>query len=205
MRIAFSVSPCLCGESFAAFLRALRVLRGEIGSTGHWLLKYLSNCRIHLHCPLPGVTLIQNGAEPHSICGLSLPARRGRPVVLGGNMELRTCDHLKEDGVYCNSPALRGRDYCYFHLNLRGRRLNRAGLAHNSLWLNILLTTPASSIFCRDFLLSPPMFSIFYEPRERGRGVPLTAAKWQSGATPVTFVTSRCRFRVTRPASKRYP
>ena len=41
-------------------------------------------------------------------------------------MEFRTCDHLKEDGVYCNSPALRGRDYCYFHLNLRGRRLKAA-------------------------------------------------------------------------------
>jgi hypothetical protein len=41
-------------------------------------------------------------------------------------MELRTCDHLKEDGIYCQSPALKGRDYCYFHLNLRGRRLNMA-------------------------------------------------------------------------------
>ncbi len=41
-------------------------------------------------------------------------------------MEFRTCDHLKEDGVYCNSPALRDRDYCYFHLNLRGRRLKAA-------------------------------------------------------------------------------
>ena len=41
-------------------------------------------------------------------------------------MELRTCDHLKEDGFYCKSPALKGRDYCYFHLKLRGRRLNMA-------------------------------------------------------------------------------
>jgi hypothetical protein len=41
-------------------------------------------------------------------------------------METRTCDHLKEDGFYCKSPALKGRDYCYFHLKLRGRRLNMA-------------------------------------------------------------------------------
>src|SRR5271166_4098234 len=41
-------------------------------------------------------------------------------------MAVRTCDHLKEDGVYCNSPALKGRNYCYFHLNIRGRRLNMA-------------------------------------------------------------------------------
>ena len=38
-------------------------------------------------------------------------------------MEFSTCDHLKEDGAYCNSPALRGRNYCYFHLNLREHRL----------------------------------------------------------------------------------
>ena len=41
-------------------------------------------------------------------------------------MDVRTCDHLKEDGFYCKSPALRGRNYCYFHLKLRGRRLNMA-------------------------------------------------------------------------------
>jgi hypothetical protein len=41
-------------------------------------------------------------------------------------MSVPVCHHLKEDGVYCNSPALDGRDYCYFHLNLRGRRLKAA-------------------------------------------------------------------------------
>jgi hypothetical protein len=41
-------------------------------------------------------------------------------------MPVRTCDHLKEDGVYCGSPALNGRNYCHFHLNLRGRRLKTA-------------------------------------------------------------------------------
>ena len=41
-------------------------------------------------------------------------------------MSVPICHHLKEDGVYCGSPALKGRDYCYFHLNLRGRRLKSA-------------------------------------------------------------------------------
>jgi len=41
-------------------------------------------------------------------------------------IQYRTCDHLKEDGIYCGSPALHGRNYCYYHLNLRGRRLARA-------------------------------------------------------------------------------
>ena len=41
-------------------------------------------------------------------------------------MSFRTCNHLKEDGVYCDSAALAGRNFCYFHLNIRGRRLKMA-------------------------------------------------------------------------------
>jgi hypothetical protein len=41
-------------------------------------------------------------------------------------MSCRTCDHLKEDGVYCSSPALRDQRYCYFHLNARARRVQAA-------------------------------------------------------------------------------
>lgn len=41
-------------------------------------------------------------------------------------MQYSTCRHLKEDGIYCGSPALADRSYCYYHLTLRGRRLRRA-------------------------------------------------------------------------------
>ncbi len=41
-------------------------------------------------------------------------------------MQYETCCHIKEDGVYCGSPALRDRKYCYNHLRERGRRLRRA-------------------------------------------------------------------------------
>ena len=41
-------------------------------------------------------------------------------------MPYRTCDHLKEDGIYCSSPALRDQRYCYFHLNARARRVQAA-------------------------------------------------------------------------------
>ena len=41
-------------------------------------------------------------------------------------MSFRTCDHLKEDGIYCSSPALRNQRYCYFHLNLRACRVQAA-------------------------------------------------------------------------------
>ena len=38
-------------------------------------------------------------------------------------MAFKSCNHLKENGTYCRSAALRGRDYCYFHSRLRARRL----------------------------------------------------------------------------------
>ncbi len=41
-------------------------------------------------------------------------------------MSFETCRHVKEDGVYCDSPALRSRKYCYYHLMQRGRRLRLA-------------------------------------------------------------------------------
>jgi hypothetical protein len=36
---------------------------------------------------------------------------------------MRTCEHIKSNGEFCGSPALRGRAHCYFHLSVLGRRL----------------------------------------------------------------------------------
>jgi hypothetical protein len=79
-------------------------------------------------------------------------------------VDFRTCDHLKEDGVLLQfsrtawpkitSPTPR----------------NHASLGLNSLRLNILPTSPTGSIFCADFRLSPPVFSIFYGQGGRGEG-----------------------------------
>jgi hypothetical protein len=41
-------------------------------------------------------------------------------------MQYETCRHVKEDGAYCGSPALRERKYCYYHLMQRASRLRRA-------------------------------------------------------------------------------
>lgn len=30
-------------------------------------------------------------------------------------MSCHTCNHLKEDGILCGSPALRGKKLCYYH------------------------------------------------------------------------------------------
>lgn len=37
-----------------------------------------------------------------------------------------TCNHLREDGSYCDSPAMEHRKYCYFHLRDRAQRLRMA-------------------------------------------------------------------------------
>src|ERR1017187_4516773 len=47
--------------------------------------------------------------------------------------QYETCRHLKEDGAYCGSPALRERKYCYYHLMQRGRRLRRARALRDNL------------------------------------------------------------------------
>jgi hypothetical protein len=41
-------------------------------------------------------------------------------------MQYETCRHVKEDGAYCGSPALREGKYCYYHLMQRASRLRRA-------------------------------------------------------------------------------
>jgi hypothetical protein len=41
-------------------------------------------------------------------------------------MSYRTCDYLKEDSVDCDSAALRRRNFCHFHLNVRRRRLSQS-------------------------------------------------------------------------------
>ena len=48
-------------------------------------------------------------------------------------MQYETCRHVKEDGIYCGSPALRDRKYCYYHLMQRGRRLRRARALRDNL------------------------------------------------------------------------
>jgi len=41
-------------------------------------------------------------------------------------MTSQHCRHIKEDGFFCQAPALRGRDYCHHHLRSLGRRMRMA-------------------------------------------------------------------------------
>ncbi len=38
-------------------------------------------------------------------------------------MTTRHCEHVKANGHFCGSPAMRGRNYCFFHIVEIGRRL----------------------------------------------------------------------------------
>ena len=49
-----------------------------------------------------------------------------RPANRGTSHAVKLCHHIKEDGVYCQIPALRGRQYCYRHLRLRGQQMRIA-------------------------------------------------------------------------------
>ena len=41
-------------------------------------------------------------------------------------MTSRFCHHIHQNGTFCQSPPMRGRDYCYTHLQLLGRRMQMA-------------------------------------------------------------------------------
>ena len=54
-------------------------------------------------------------------------------------MPYKTCRHLMENGNSCQSPALSKRDYCYFHIEFRARRLKmaRARARSEQWWLDL--------------------------------------------------------------------
>src|ERR1039457_1482409 len=102
-------------------------------------------------------------------------------------MALRIRECLKEDGAYCDSPAFHGHNCRLLDRNVRRHPLKHAHPAANSLPLNILPASLTGSIFCGDFRLSPPVFSIFYEEGGRGRG----GAPVRTGSIPDTVPRSK--------------
>ena len=44
-------------------------------------------------------------------------------------MPYKYCQHVKENGTFCNSAALRGRKYCFYHVRSRARKLVMARAA----------------------------------------------------------------------------
>jgi hypothetical protein len=58
--------------------------------------------------------------------------------IVGANMSsVRTCTHIKVNGIPCGSPALRGEQFCYFHKRLfHGVRVPKSRLLQSALLEN---------------------------------------------------------------------
>jgi len=56
---------------------------------------------------------------------LGVTIQEPKPVI-PEKVVIKTCHHIKEDGRRCGSAAVTDRDYCHFHLLIRGRRLKMA-------------------------------------------------------------------------------
>jgi len=57
-------------------------------------------------------------------------------------MPVRTCNHVRKNGRLCQSPALHGRDFCYFHLTNRARRQKASRARRRGLTVPINLPFP---------------------------------------------------------------
>ncbi len=58
-----------------------------------------------------------------------MAAHGPQPTLVGleSMRRFRLCQHTKDNGEFCGSPAMRGKNYCYFHLKVvcRRRRMER--------------------------------------------------------------------------------
>ena len=41
-------------------------------------------------------------------------------------MAIKTCDHIRENGLFCEAAAVKNRRFCWYHLQFRGRRMRMA-------------------------------------------------------------------------------
>src|SRR5271167_1883007 len=66
---------------------------------------------------------------------------------------VKHCRHVKEDGIACHSPALRGESYCHFHLRYKGHRL-RTWRGRRTLGVRDLHLPPPNDLYAIQFSLN---------------------------------------------------
>ena len=92
-----------------------------------WLRKYLiTSPAFPRFCQIMGVPPALTPQE------IKMLQRRYQKQLKGISMSnLKSCTHIKVDGVRCGSPALRGQQFCYFHQRIvRGVRLPHGPRIH---------------------------------------------------------------------------
>jgi hypothetical protein len=87
----------------------------------------------------------------------------------------RHCEHVKSNGHFCGSPAMRGRNYCYFHLNYVGHRLRaekqaaRGQLSHsNNVAFELPLLEDAASVQLALMQVTNAMLQGTLDPKRAG-------------------------------------
>src|SRR5690242_8864888 len=69
----------------------------------------------------------------------------------------RVCVHIKKDGVRCNSPAMKGMNFCYQHIGGSIRELTRARSTYNGAKLDFLYPGHRQAIQHNCFVVAQAM------------------------------------------------
>ncbi|HVP53931.1 MAG TPA: hypothetical protein VMU45_02970 [Candidatus Eisenbacteria bacterium] len=85
-------------------------------------------------------------------------------------MSYPTCGHLKSNGIPCGSPALRGKQLCYFHQRDldRGQRYSRLRRKAQSLRLYLPPLESADDVQAALFEVIDALAANCIEPRRAG-------------------------------------
>jgi hypothetical protein len=82
---------------------------------------------------------------------------------------IQTCNHIHENGTYCRSVAMRGREYCRFHLRERGRRLKMArARARGQRWR--LDLPPLEDLYAVQVGIMQVLQALAHDQLDKGRG-----------------------------------
>src|SRR5271157_2194414 len=82
---------------------------------------------------------------------------------------IQTCSHIRENGAFCQSVALRGREYCRFHLRERGRCLEMArARARGERWR--LDLPPLEDLYAVQVSIMRVLQALDHDRLDKGRG-----------------------------------
>jgi hypothetical protein len=72
-----------------------------------------------------------------------------KKILKENSMPIRTCAHIKVNGVRCGSPALRNENYCYFHYRMLCKsRISPVALLENEDAIQVSVMEMVNSLLC---------------------------------------------------------
>src|SRR5271157_3020486 len=92
-----------------------------------------------------------------------------KPVAPKEPVVIKTCNHIRENGAFCRSAAVTGRDYCHFHLGVLGRRLKMArARARGQRWR--LELPPLEDLYAVQVSIMRVLQALDHDRLDKGRG-----------------------------------